>query len=168
MYCQIFLRGYTCLESDCESRNPVRARKSLFKNPFLYSSIALGLVAVYVGFVLVARHESRIQYEKKTAAEEAEKRLQNDRLAIEQLGGADLAIRALYISPSVIHAGEPTQLCYDVANAKTVSLNPPVAEVWPSHSRCIDLKEKKSTTFTLSVADASGKTISQSVELTVK
>jgi hypothetical protein len=147
---------------------PVPTQKSLLKNPFLYSSIVIVLVAVYVGFVLVARHESRIQYEKKTAAEEAQKRLLNDRLAIEQLGGSDLSIRALYVSPSVIHSGEAAQLCYDVANAKTVSLDPPAAEVWPSHSRCIDLKARKSTTYTLTVADAAGKTASQSVELKVE
>jgi len=146
----------------------VRARKSLLKNPLLYSSIVVLLVAIYVGFVLVARHESRLQYEKKMAADEAQKRLENDRLAIRQLGGSDLAIRAFYVSPSTIRVGEAAQLCYDVANAKTVTLDPPVGEVWPSHSRCINLTETKSTTFTLTIADAAGKTASQSVDLTVR
>jgi hypothetical protein len=150
------------------SEIPNQQRKSAFKNPFLYSSLLLVLVAIYVGFVLVTRYESRLAYEKKTATEEAQKRLENDRLAIEQLGGSELSIRALYVSPSVVHAGEAAQLCYDVANAKTIVLDPPVAEVWPSHSRCVDIKAKKSTTYTLTIADAAGKAVSQSVGLSVE
>ena len=150
------------------SEIPTQQRKSPFRNPFFYSSLALLLTAVYVGFVLLARNESRRAYEKKAAAEEARKRLENDRLAVEQLGGSALSIRALYVSPSTVHPGERAQLCYDVANAKAVTLDPPVAEVWPSHSRCIDLKARKSTRYTLSVTDAGGGTASQSVELRVE
>lgn len=143
-------------------------RQLLLKNPFLYSSIIILLVAIYIGFVLAQRYESKRDYEKGTAAEEAQKRLADDRFAIEQLGGSELSIRALYLSPASIHAGEFTQLCYDVANAKTVTLDPPVAELWPSHSRCLDLKVRKTTTYTMTIADASGKTLSQAVELIVK
>ncbi len=148
--------------------NPQPESKPAFKNPFLYSTLAILFVAVYVGYVLLNRYESKREFEKRTAEQESEKRREEDRRAIEQLGGAELSIRALYVSPAMVRAGEPAQLCYDVANAKTVTLEPPVAEVWPSHSRCIDLKTKKSTTYTLSIADASGKTVSQSVELKVK
>lgn len=143
-------------------------RQSLLKNPFLYSSIIIVLVATYTAFVLAQRYQSKRDYEKRTTAKEAQKRLADDRLAIEQLGGSELSIRALYLSPTSVHAGESAQLCYDVANAKTVTLDPPVAELWPSHSRCIGLKVKKTTTYTMTVADASGRTISQAVELIVK
>jgi hypothetical protein len=142
--------------------------KSPLKNPFLYSSIVILGVAAYIGFVLVARYESKRDFEKRVAAEEAEKRLAADRLTVGQWGGSELSIRALYVSPSVIQPGSPAQLCYDVANAKTVTLDPPVAEVWPSHSRCIDLKAKSSTTYTLTIMDAAGTSTSQSVELKVK
>ena len=144
------------------------ARKSRFNNPFLYSSIVVLLVAIYVGFVMISRYQSNRDFEKRSAKAQEEKRLENDRLAVEQLGGPELSIRALYVSPSIIHPGEPAQLCYDVANAKTVTLDPPVAEVWPSHSRCIDLKARKTTTFTLTVTDAAGKSATQSVELKVR
>lgn len=143
-------------------------RKSVFKNPLLYSSLIVLFVAAYVGYVILIRYESKRAYEQRTADEQAEKRRENDRAAIEQLGGSELSIRALYVSPAVVRPGEPAQLCYDVANAKTVTLDPPIAEVWPSHSRCIDLRAKNSTTYTLTIADASGKTITQSVELKVR
>ena len=125
-------------------------------------------VAIYVGFVLLTRYESNRDFERRDAAQKAEQRREEDRRAVEQLGGSDLAVRSLYVSPPQIHRGEKAQLCYDVANAKTVTLDPPEGEVWPSHSRCVDLTPKKTTTYTLTIADTSGKTATQSVELQVQ
>ena len=142
--------------------------KSPWKNSYIYSTAVILVVGLYVGYVVFSRHESLHQAERHAAAQQAERQHEDDRQAIEQLGGSELAIRGLYVSPGVVHPGETAQLCYDVANAKTVTLDPPVAEVWPSHSRCIDLKVKKTTTYTLSIADANGKTVSQSVELKVR
>jgi hypothetical protein len=147
---------------------PPSVRRSQFRNPLFYSGLLLLSVAAFVSYVMLERYLSKRAFEDRMAREEAAKRLEDDRHAIEQLGGSELAIRGLYLSPSTIHPGQSAQLCYDVANAKTVTLDPPVAEVWPSHSRCIDLKLKKSSTFTLTIADASGKSLSQSVELKVQ
>ncbi|HJY90629.1 MAG TPA: hypothetical protein VJ255_10135 [Candidatus Acidoferrum sp.] len=151
------------------STNPVPqdSRKSPWKNPYVYSGAMLVCVAIYVGFVLLTRYESNRDFERRDAAQKAEQRREEDRRAVEQLGGSDLAIRSLYVSPPQIHRGEKAQLCYDVANAKTVTLDPPEGEVWPSHSRCVDLTPKKTTTYTLTIADTSGKTATQSVELQV-
>lgn len=147
---------------------PSSVGKSLFRNPFFYSGLLLLGVAVFVSYIMLERYLSKRAFEDRMARQEAAKRLEEDRHAIEQLGGSELAIRGLYLSPSTIRPGQSAQLCYDVANAKTVTLDPPVAEVWPSHSRCIDLKLRKSTTFTLTIADVSGKSLSQSVELKVQ
>ena len=48
-------------------------------------------------------------------------------------------------------------MCYGVANAKTVTLDPPVASVWPSATRCMQVKITKTTKFTLTAEDANGK-----------
>jgi hypothetical protein len=141
--------------------------KSPWKNPFLYSGAVLACVAIYVGFVLFTRYESNRDFERRDAAQKAEQQREDDRRAVEQLGGSELAIRSLYVSPPAIHRGEKAQLCYDVANAKTVTLDPPDGEVWPSHSRCVDLAPKTTTTYTLTIRDATGKTATQSVELQV-
>ena len=147
---------------------PPAARKRPWKNPFFYSGILLAALALYVAFVLVTRYESTRDFERRDAEQKARKQRAEDRLAIEQLGGSELAIRSLYVSPSVIHRGEKAQLCYDVANAKTVALDPPQGEVWPSHSRCVDLSPIKTTVYTLSITDARGKTAAQTVELEVR
>ena len=147
---------------------PTTSRKSLWTRPFFYSGLLILAVAVFVSYTMLERYLSRRAFDDRIARQDAANRQDADRRAIEQLGGSELAIRGLYLSPSTIHSGEAAQLCYDVANAKTVTLDPPVGEVWPSHSRCVEFKLKKSATLTLTIADASGKTVSQSVELTVK
>lgn len=142
--------------------------KSIFKNPYLYSGIVLLGALIYVSFLLLSRYESNRLYERRNAEQADEQRRASDRNAIEQLGGTDLAIRALYVSPAIIRHGESAQLCYDVANAKTVTLDPPAGEVWPSTNRCLDISPKKTTTYTLTIADSSGKSASQTVELQVR
>jgi hypothetical protein len=143
-------------------------KKSPYKKPSFYIFLIIVAVAGYTAFVLVSRFESNRAYERRAAEQAAEQRRAADRATIEQLGGSELAIRALYFSPASIHRGQSAQLCYDVANAKTVTLDPPAGEVWPSHSRCLDVSPKESTTYTLTIADSSGKTISQSVQLQVR
>ena len=147
-----------------ETPSPLKPR---FKNPFLYSSLVILGVILYVSYILYTRYESSREYERQTKKRQSEQRREEDRLAVEQLGGSELAIRGFYVSPAAIHPGESAQLCYDVANAKTVSLNPPVGEVWPSHSRCLNISPRKTTTYTLTIQDAAGRTVSETVELPV-
>jgi len=141
---------------------------SRFKSRTILFFAAMVVAAGYSVFVIVTRYESNRAFERRAAQEAAQKRLADDRAAVEQLGGSELAIRALYVSPSIIQPGQSSQLCYDVANAKTVSLEPPVAEVWPSHDRCFDVSPKKTTTYTLTITGPSGATLSSTVHLTVK
>ena len=161
------LLGHHLMMALSTSAVPRNSRKSPWKNPFVYSGAMLVCVAIYVGFVLLTRYESNRDFERRDAAQKAAQRREEDRRAVEQLGGSDLAIRSLYVAPAQIHRGEKAQLCYDVANAKTVTLDPPEGEVWPSHSRCVDLAPKKTTMYTLRIADISGKTATQSVQLQV-
>jgi hypothetical protein len=144
------------------------SQKAAFKNPYLYSAIVFLAVLAYVAFILISRHESNRAFERRSAEKAAEQQRAEDRAVIDQLGGSALAIRSLYISPSTIHHSETAQLCYDVDNAKTVTLDPPVAEVWPSHTRCFDVSPKKTTDYTLTIADSSGKAASQTVHLEVR
>jgi hypothetical protein len=145
--------------------DPQMQHNSLFKNPFIYFLIAIIVVAAYVAFVLLSRYDSAREFERRKAEKQAEERREDDRHPVEQRGGSELAIRALYVAPAAIRRGESAQICYDVANAKSVALNPPEAEAWPSHSRCFYGSPKQTTTYTLSIADAAGKTATQSVQV---
>jgi hypothetical protein len=151
---------------DAQSTAPGE-KKSLYKNPVFYTSLVILVIAVYVSYIFLSRYESNRKYVQQVEEKQATAQRESDRNAVEQLGGSEVAIRSMYISPAEIHRGESAQLCYDVSNAKTVTLDPPEAEVWPSHTRCLSLSPKKTTNYTLTIKGATGEPISQSVELKV-
>jgi hypothetical protein len=147
---------------------PEPQTNSLFKNPLLYSSFALAIVAVVVAWILVSRWQENKQIDRQSIAAKSEKQKENDRTALDQFGGKSLDIQSFYASPGAVHRGESVQLCYGVANAKTVKLEPQPNPVWPSYSRCVDVTPKKTTTYTLTIDDAAGNTKTQSVEVKVE
>ncbi len=141
--------------------------KSVFKNPSLYSSIVLAVVALVVGWILFSRWSGNRQIEREAAQQKQEKQHESDRVALDQMGGKTLDIQAFYANPGVVHRGEGVQLCYGVANAKTITLEPQPNPVWPSYSRCVDVKPTKTTTYTLTIDDGAGNTKTQSLEVKV-
>jgi hypothetical protein len=143
-------------------------KKSALKNPFLYSWAALVIVALVVISILISRWMENRGFEVRAKQEKTEKQQEQDRIALEQFGGKELAIQNFYATPGTIRRGETVQLCYGVANAKTVMLEPPSNSVWPSYSRCVDVSPSKSTTYTLTIADAAGNTKSQTLEVMVR
>ena len=142
--------------------------KSPFKNPILYSSLALMAVLLYVLWIFFSRWQENRQIQRRASEERSQKQLDADRQTIDQLGGKELAIQSFYATAGVIHRGETLQLCYGVANAKTVKLEPQDNPVWPSYNRCVDVAPKKDTTYTLTIQDAAGNTQTQSLDIKVK
>ena len=151
-----------------DSQQPDAKPKKVFSNPLLYSSAVVALVLLVVGWIMVSRWLENSRLEQRTRDEQAQKNREKDLRDVESLGGNELAIQSFYATPGAIHRGDSTQLCYDVSNAKAVSLDPPVAPVWPSHSRCVPISPKKSTTYTLTIADAAGNTKTASLQVTVQ
>jgi hypothetical protein len=147
---------------------PDPQKKSALKNPFFYSWAALAIAALVVGSILFSRWLENRNIEKRAKEERTQKQREQDRIALEQLGGKELAIQNFYASPGTIRRGETVQLCYGVANAKTVKLEPQPSPVWPSYSRCVDVTPTKSITYTLTIADAAGNTRTQSLEVKVR
>ena len=147
---------------------PVSGPRSLLRNPLLYSSAVLIVALLGVVFVMISRWQGRRNIERQAAQERAEKQHEQDRMAVEQLGGKEFAILSFYARPKKIRRGEAAQLCYGVANAKTVTLEPQPQPVWPSVAHCVDVSPNKSTTYTLTIADGAGKTLSQDVEVGVR
>jgi hypothetical protein len=141
--------------------------KSVLKNPFVYTSLALLVVAIYVVWIFLSRHLADRAYQERVRSQQAEKQRASDQAAIEQLGGSELAIQMLYATPE-IGRGETAQVCFGVANAKSVTLEPESNPVWPSHNLCVDVKPKKTTTYTLTATGADGKAVTQQVTVAVK
>lgn len=139
-----------------------------FKNPLLYTWGVVSIAALVVVGVLLSRWWEDRSIEYRARQEHAEKQREDDRAALEQMGGKELAIQTFYALPGEIRRGESVQLCYGVANAKTVKLEPQSNPVWPSYARCVDVSPPKTTTYTLTIADASGNTKSQSLTVNVR
>lgn len=149
------------------SPTPSNESKSVFKNPLLYSSIVLAVAAAIVGWILFSRWSDNKQIERQTAQQKQEKQREADRATLDQMGGKALDIQAFYANPGAVHRGETVQLCYGVANAKNVKLEPQSNPVWPSYARCVDVKPTKTTTYTLTIDDGAGNTKTQSLEVKV-
>jgi anaerobic C4-dicarboxylate transporter len=141
--------------------------KNVLKNPFVYTLLALLVVAIYVVWIFLSRHLADRAYQERIRSQQAEKQRASDQAAIEQLGGSELAIQMLYATPE-IGRGETAQVCFGVANAKSVTLEPQSNPVWPSHNLCVDVKPKKTTTYTLTATGADGKAVTQQVTVAVK
>jgi hypothetical protein len=142
--------------------------KPILKNPMVYSSIALAIVVLVVGWILVSRWMENRGIERRAREERTLKQQEQDRITVEQLGGKELAIQNFYATPGLVRHGETVKICYGVANAKTVTLEPQSNPVWPSYARCVDVKPTKTTTYTLTIADASGNTKTQTLEVKVR
>jgi hypothetical protein len=151
--------------SKAAERTPTR---STFKNPLFYSSLGVAIAAVVVSWILFARWQENRQIEARTTQERAQKQKENDDVALQQFGGKELAIQAFYATPGLVKRGESVQLCYGVANAKNVKLEPQDNPVWPSYNRCVDVTPKKTTTYTLTIDDGAGHAQTQQLEVQVK
>jgi hypothetical protein len=125
-------------------------------------------VLLYVIWIFFARWQENRQIQRRADEERTAKQLADDRQTVEQMGGKELAIQSFYASAGIVKRGESLQLCYGVANAKTVKLEPQDNPVWPSYNRCVEVSPKKDTTYTLTIQDAAGHTQTQSLDIKVK
>lgn len=60
-----------------------------------------------------------------------------------------------------------TVLCYGVTNAKSLRIDPPVEGVSPALSRCVEIRPKAETIYTLTAEGSDGKSVSQSVTVRI-
>ncbi len=125
------------------------------------------LAACYSGWVLYSRHAQNRRGEEAEAVEAA-RRAQGDREILRRLGGGQLKILTFYASPAIVEGGERTLLCYGVAGAKSVRIEPAVELVSPALSRCIEIRPRQETRYVLTAEDGQGKTVKQETVVGVK
>jgi hypothetical protein len=112
---------------------------------------------LYLGWVFWQRHSSNSKPKPE--------RVERDPLA---KYGNTLKILQFYTSQGVIAAGSKSLLCYGVVNATAVRLDPPAETVWPSVSRCFEVRPAHTTRYTLTAEGEDRTTASASVEVVVK
>ncbi len=129
-----------------------------------FTSLALIVAALYVGWVFVSRWQENRELERKRSEAAAE----NARKVVETLGGNELKILSLSLDRGLIRSGEKINLCYGVMNATKVRIEPPPGEeTWPSTQRCVTVAPTANTTYTLTAEDAAGHTQTAAVTVHV-
>jgi hypothetical protein len=114
--------------------------------------VLIGIALIYDGVVFYSRWSERRDAEKKAAASAQAQRERT----VNAIGGGGLKILSFYAAPASVHRGQQTTLCYSVAGAMNVTLEPHVDEVWPALSRCVKASPKKTTEYTFTAEDGAG------------
>ena len=129
--------------------------------PLLSIAIVIGLV--YDGSIFYGRWRDAHAGAKAVAAKEA----QDDRSIVDALGGDRLKILDFYASPPTIRRGQPSTICFGVNAAQSVRIDPPVEQLHPAVSHCLQVTPRQNTEYKLTVADSAGHTLSQSLTIQV-
>jgi hypothetical protein len=119
----------------------------------LLTVVVLAAVA-YDGWIFYSRRQWQHDVERAHADAEAER----DRKAIDAIGGGAFGIRNFYAAPAAIRPGQTATLCYSVFGAVALRLDPPVAEVYPALTHCIQATPRQTAEFTLTATDSAGHT----------
>ena len=121
-------------------------------------------VVIHAGATALLRWRANRAIDEASALKRAEK----NREIVEQLGGGNLKVLMFYASPPVLKRGDKGLLCYGVANAEAVRIEPHVEEIKPALSRCIEVKPSTDTTYTLTATDAAGRAETKTAEVAVR
>jgi hypothetical protein len=145
-------------------------RKQMSPNQKLWLGFAAALVLVlcYVGWIFYSRWHENHAINQEVTAERKEKDQRDAAATVESLGGSEFKIISFYASPGEIHRGDTVTICYGVSNAKSVSIDPPIGETWPSVSRCMQITPKKTTKYTFTGDDGKGSTKTAELTIVVK
>jgi len=127
-----------------------------------YTTVLCVISAIYTGWVLYSRREANREAERAVE----QKRAAADRRVLNAIGDR-VKILSFYASPAAVRPGERTLVCYGVANARNVAIEPPIDRVWPSIARCIEARPRKNTTYKLTATDENGRSVTQSIEIDV-
>jgi hypothetical protein len=86
------------------------------------------------------------------------------------LPGTQGKVRILQFRASVgaLMVGEKAQLCYGVANARSVRIAPMAAPVYPSSNRCMEIGPRHTTDYTLMAIGWDGSVATRSLTLAVQ
>jgi hypothetical protein len=127
-----------------------------------YTSAAVIVAFIYAAWTIYSRSAENRRLEEAAAA----KKRAFDHKTLDMIG-SDLKITQFY-ADSAIHPGAKALVCYGVANAKSVRIEPAIEPITPSLSRCIQASPSKTTEYTLTAQDAAGHSVAQTIVVKVQ
>lgn len=151
------------------SAKPPETPRDLPHRILRYTWIAVVIAAIYAVAVFAYRWQQNSDYQARAKEQAAAAQREEDQRSLDTLGGSEFKIVSFYAMPGDIHRGDSVQMCYGVANAQSVTIQPDTGrKTWPSLTRCIQIAPKKTTTYTLTAKDAHGKTQTASLTINVR
>ena len=131
-----------------------------------YTTTLLVIAIFYVAWTFYSRYRDNQQALKAAAQKKAQQEQDvNSRI----FGSGEVKINQFYAGTGLLTHGQTTQICYGVVNASTVKMDPPVGEsLKPSWGHCTEIAPKKTTTYTITVADAAGHSKTSSLTIRVQ
>lgn len=130
---------------------------------FRFTWIIVVAVCIYLAWTFYSRWNDNRAFIRRLE----ERKSAHDRAVVDAYGGGRLTILGFYATPSTIRHGEKAQLCYSVSNSKSVRIVPPVENVWPSLTRCVDVAPTSTTVYRLIAEGPDGNTKTAIAAVTV-
>jgi len=145
---------------------PEQKPARVLRNMWTGFGVVAVIVIAYTAFGFWSRWQENSDLAAKQKAAQASAQRDAAEKSVAVLGGSDFKIISFYATPGKIQRGDTVDMCYGVSNAKAVKLEPPVANVWPSVDRCIQVAPKKTTTYTFTADDGKGN--AKTAQLTIE
>jgi hypothetical protein len=148
--------------------DPEQKKPRTVRTMWMVFGALVAIVLLYMAYTFWSRWQENQDLAAKQKAAQATEQRDEAEKTYDTLGGSEFKIISFYASPGVIHRGDAVDMCYGVSNAKSVKLDPPEANVWPSNDRCMQISPKKTTTYTFTADDGKGNTKTATLTIEVK
>ena len=129
---------------------------------FFFVQMAAIVVVACVGLVVVNRKIADRQKEQQRKPPDGVAEFER------AYGGSEVKIVQFYSREGTLFEGSSTVLCYGLANARAVRIEPPVEGVVVSYNRCVEVAPERDTRYTLTAEGNDGHTVSESFVLKVR
>ena len=136
---------------------------SLIRKLLPYTSATFVLALLYLSWTFYSRWNNSHSLQKAAEAEKAKADAQ-----IVKTYAGELKILNFYTPAGTIRHGAKALLCYSVAGAAKVRIEPGVEPLQPSLSRCVEVAPAKNTLFTLTAEDESGHSATETLTIRVE
>ena len=143
--------------------SPEQSDSSVMRKILPFTSALVVIALIYVGYIFYSRRQDQKDAEQQSV----EKQAAEARKIANAYGGSELKILNFYATAGPLHRGETAELCYSVANAQSLTIEPDVHEVPVSYSSCVKIAPKKDTVYTLTATDKKGDTQQSVLDLRV-
>lgn len=132
-----------------------------------YTTAAVVLAAFYTAWTFYSRYQVRQEAERRAQQKAAQSEIESGKFASRILDGG-LKILNFAADTGVVAPGGRVLLCYGVANADRVRIDPQIKPLKPAVSYCLEAFPQKTTTYKLTAEDRQGSSASASLTIRVE